>query len=516
MQATAESKAATAARTAASSRAPVLTRLRYLASGRDGSGKPSLKRLLAAWLLVPLLLLVPLAAAVQYWVTLRPALDSLDHGLGDAALALSNLLREGADGSVVFDLTPQTESSLRTDRHDAIFYAVLGPDGRRLAGDEALARISVARSDTPGSSPWQFVSAQLQGMRVRVAVHRQPCARGLCEVRVAETMRKRELAARDALLGAALSLVILAVLLIGLMFVAIRRGLAPLSQLRAELEQRSLDRLQPLDARDAPAEVQPLVEAINQMLGRMRSASEAQRAFIADAAHQLRTPLTSLRTEAELTLLEPHPPQLTPALTRLAQPSERAARLAGQLLSLARAEAPSAEPMAVLDLQQVARTAAAEWVPRAMAAGVDLGFDLQPALVEGRALLLQELLANLLHNALQYAGNGARVTVRTRAGRQEVLLEVEDNGPGIAAADRARVFERFDRGSRPRGSGSGLGLAIVRDIARGHGATVTLAEGGEDTRVSDADGIDRSADPGGLLVRIAFPPVSAAAPAEAD
>jgi two-component system sensor histidine kinase TctE len=263
MQATAESKAATAARAAASSRASVLTRLRYLASGRDGSGKPSLKRLLAAWLLVPLLLLVPLAAAVQYWLTLRPALDSLDHGLGDAALALSNLLREGADGSVVFDLTPQTESSLRTDRHDAIFYAVLGPDGRRLAGDEALARIGVARSDTPGSSPWQFVSAQLQGMRVRVAVHRQPCARGLCEVRVAETMRKRELAARDALLGAALSLVILAVLLIGLMFVAIRRGLAPLSQLRAELEQRSLDRLQPLDARDAPAEVQPLVEAIN-------------------------------------------------------------------------------------------------------------------------------------------------------------------------------------------------------------------------------------------------------------
>lgn len=515
MQATAEVKAATAARAAASSRASVLTRLRYLASGRDGSGKPSLKRLLAAWLLVPLLLLVPLAAAVQYWLTLRPALDSLDHGLGDAALALSNLLREGADGSVVFDLTPQTESSLRTDRHDAIFYAVLGPDGRRLAGDEALARISVARSDTPGSSPWQFVSAQLQGMRVRVAVHRQPCARGLCEVRVAETMRKRELAARDALLGAALSLVILAILLIGLMFVAIRRGLAPLSQLRAELEQRSLDRLQPLDARDAPAEVQPLVEAINQMLGRMRSASEAQRAFIADAAHQLRTPLTSLRTEVELTLLEPHPPQLTPALTRLAQSSERAARLAGQLLSLARAEAPSAEPMAVLDLQQVARTAAAEWVPRAMAAGVDLGFDLQPALVEGRALLLQELLANLLHNALQYAGHGARVTVRTRAGRHEVLLEVEDNGPGIAAADRARVFERFDRGSRPRGSGSGLGLAIVRDIARGHGATVTLAEGGEDTRVSDADGIDRSADPGGLLVRIAFPPVSAAAPADA-
>jgi two-component system sensor histidine kinase TctE len=246
------------------------------------------------------------------------------------------------------------------------------------------------------------------------------------------------------------------------------------------------------------------VQAINQMLGRVRAAAEAQRAFIADAAHQLRTPLTSLRTEAELALLESHPPQLTPALTRLADSSARAARLAGQLLSLARAEAPAAEPETRLDLQQVARDAAAEWVPRAMAAGVDLGFDLQPARVQGRALLLQELLANLLHNAIEYAGRGARVTVRTRSELQQDLpgavLEVEDNGPGIPPADRARVFERFDRGSRPRGSGSGLGLAIVRDIARGHGAAVTLADG---------------ADGHGLLVRVQFGQASAPGQARA-
>ncbi len=469
------------------------TRLRFLASGRDSDGQPSLKRLLAAWLLVPLLLLVPLAAALQYWITLRPALDSLDHGLGDAALALSNLLREEADGSVVFDLTPQTERSLRTDRYDAIFYAVLGPDGVRVAGDEILARMDVARTASGDGSPWQFLTTQLQGMRVRVAVYRQPCARGECEVRVAETMRKRELAERDALLGAAASLLVLAALLMVLMFVAIGRGLQPLSRLRAELEERSLDRLQPLDARDAPAEVQPLVQAINEMLGRLRNAAEAQRNFIADAAHQLRTPLTSLRTEAELALLEPHPPQLTPALSRLAESSARAARLAGQLLSLARAEGPAAEAVTLIDLQQVARAAASEWVPRAMTAGVDLGFDLQPAPVQGRALLLQELLANLLHNAIEYAGRGARVTVRARTelqgDAQRAVLEVEDNGPGIPPADRARVFERFDRGSRPRGNGSGLGLAIVRDIALAHDARVTLGDG--------ADGI-------GLRVRVEF------------
>jgi len=458
-------------------------------------GSPSLKRLLAAWLLVPLLLLVPLAAALQYAVTLRAALSSLDHSLGDTALALGQLLRAEADGSFVFDLSPQTEQSLRTDRFDAIFYAVLDPAGRLLAGERALATLAPPRRvGSVDATPWRFFDSDLQGTRVRVALYRQRCGPRECEVRVAETTRKRELAERDALLGAALSMTLLALVVVALMFVAIERGLRPLQRVREELAQRSLDRLQPLAARDAPAEVQPLVEAINQMLERLRGASDAQRAFIADAAHQLRTPLTSLRTEAELALLEPHPASLTPTLTRLAQSSARAARLAGQLLALARADAPASDPPARIDLREVARAAAAEWVPRGIEAGVDLGFDLAPAAVQGHALLLQELLANLLHNALQYAGAGARVTVRTSVHEGHARIEVEDNGPGIAPADRERVFRRFDRGSQPRGSGSGLGLAIVRDIAHTHGAQVQLGTGAAGR---------------GLRVTVEFPAVAA-------
>jgi two-component system sensor histidine kinase TctE len=459
----------------------------------DGQEPLSLKSLLAAWLLLPLLLLVPVAAGLQYWLTLRPALDSLDQALGDAALSIGNLVRLDADGRVLFDMSAQTERTLRTDRYDAIFYVVLGPDGERVAGDAALAQAPLvpAASAGDGSAGWDFADGRLEGEAVRVVLHRIGCGVGACEVRVAETTRKRKQAERDAMLAAAVSMLTLALLLVAVMFVAIDRGLRPLLAVREELAQRSLDNLQPLAVRRAPAEVQPLLEAINRLFVRLREAAAAQQSFLADAAHQLRTPLTALRTEAELALLEPHPPSLTPTLTRLNDSSARAARLAGQLLALARADALRADPPQPLDLRQIAGAAAQDWVPRAVAAGIDLGFDLEPAPLRGRSVLLQELLGNLLHNALEYAGDGSRVTVRTRSERGAAVLEVEDNGPGIPPADRERVFARFERGSQPRGQGSGLGLAIVRDIAVAHGARVELLD-----------------PPGGrgLLVRVWFEP----------
>jgi two-component system sensor histidine kinase TctE len=458
---------------------------------------PSLKRLLAVWLLVPLLLLVPVAAGLQYWLTLRPALNSLDHGLGDAALALANLLHVDRDGGIVFDLAPQTERSLRTDRDDRVYYAVLDPDGRRVAGDPALAGLNVVtESPRSGAARYEnYGDARIEGEPVRIAVYRTPCGAGECEVRVAETTHKRQHAQRDAVLAAFASMLVLALLLIVLMMVAIDRALRPLVEVHDELARRSLDNLDPIESTRAPAEVQPLLQAINRLFVRLRGAAQTQQAFIADAAHQLRTPRTALRTEAELALLEPHPPALTPTLRRLAGTSERASRVAAQLLSLARADAPSTQPSVRVDLRTTCGEAAQEWVPRALSAGVDLGFDLEPAAVSGQPLLLQELLANLLHNAIEYAGRGARVTVRTRSSAAGALLEVEDDGPGIPPADRDRVLARFERGSQARGHGSGLGLAIVRDIAAAHAGEVRLLD-----------------PPGGrgLLVQVQFPPLGPA------
>jgi two-component system sensor histidine kinase TctE len=228
------------------------------------------------------------------------------------------------------------------------------------------------------------------------------------------------------------------------------------------------------------------------------AASAAEKAFIADAAHQLRTPLTALRTETELALLESHPPQTEALLRRLHLATTRSARLANQLLSQARAEhVRHNSAMERFDLKQIATEAAEEWVSRSVDAGVDLGFELESARVDGHGFLLREMLANLLDNAINYAGAGARITIRTGPSREAAgcaQLEVEDNGPGIPPSDRERAFERFQRGNAG-GPGSGLGLSIVRDIASHHGARAELLDG--------EGGV-------GLRVRVTFAPLDAA------
>jgi two-component system, OmpR family, sensor histidine kinase TctE len=274
---------------------------------------------------------------------------------------------------------------------------------------------------------------------------------------------------------------------------AARRGLAPLRQLGEQMGQRSLNDLRPLDETQTPRELHGLVAAMNRLLERVRGGSLAQQAFLADAAHQLRTPLAALKNEAELALAEDHPPAVQATLARLNLSAARAARLSTQLLALARSDSAAAValPSEALDWKTIATEAAQEWVPRALAAGIDLGFDLHSAPLQGRGFLLRELLANLLHNALAYAGPGAHVTVRCRRHNGSAVLEVEDNGPGIAPGERERVLQRFQRGSGgERGEGSGLGLSIVRDIAIGAGGQVQL--------------LDAPLGPG-LLVRVSLP-----------
>lgn len=446
----------------------------------------SIRRRLLVWLLLPLLGLVPLAAGLMYVMTVRPALDSLDRALTGTAVALSDLLVE-RQGEVSLALNAQTDKALRTDLYDRVYFAVAAPDARLLSGDAPLMTLR------PPLQPreWKFFDAVLGGQAVRVAAFGAPCGGGAqsCPVLVAESLAKRRQAQSAVLAGAVLSLLPLALALVLLGAVAVGRGLLPLRRLSADIEHRSLANLQPVDTPGVPQEVAPLVLALNRLLGRLDAASAAQRAFVENAAHQLRTPLTVLRTESELALADPHAATLPATLQRFHQGAERAARLANQLLALARAgsESPLAGARRV-DLREVCIAAAEPWVK-----AHDIGFELATAPVIGHELMLRELVANLLHNACEYAGPAAAITVRTALRDGRAVLEVEDDGPGIAAADRERVWGRFERGRDARGSGSGLGLAIVRDIARAHGAEAELREGAG----------------GGLLVRVSF---AAAAP----
>jgi len=264
---------------------------------------------------------------------------------------------------------------------------------------------------------------------------------------------------------------------------AVRQGLTPLTGLSVELERRDLHRLTPLAAR-LPRELVPLQAAFNRLFERLNRAAGAQREFLADAAHQLRTPLTSLQTEIELAMLEPHDQRMDPLLERLRQRVVRSARLAQQLLSLARAEDRSVDLGQRIDLRDIATESGQDWAHRSLPAGVDLGFELAEAPCLGHAFLLRELLENLIHNAVSYAGTGARITVRCGSGLDGSWLEVEDNGPGIPPAERAAAMLRFRRGGQATGTGSGLGLAIAADIAARHGGQLVLldAHGGPGLR----------------------------------
>jgi signal transduction histidine kinase len=446
---------------------------------------PSVKRTLFAWLLLPLAIIVPAGAALQYWFSARPAIAAFDHALGDTALALANLVRVD-DGAVAFTLTAETERSLRTDQTDVIYYAVIAPDGQLLAGDRQL--LGVGEPQQAGRLA--YVDSTIDAHPVRVALRGVACGSGACQVLVAETMLKRERMLSGAAKGAAATMLLLVIALAIAIAFGVTRSLRPLGVVGTEIAQRSLEDLRPLDVR-APAEIVPLVTALDRLFERLRYATEGQQAFIADAAHQLRTPLTSLKTEIELALLEPHAPDVDAILRRLHAHATRGARLAGQLLAMARSDpgAQTAGPEP-LELKEVASAAAEEWVPQAVAAGIDLGFALAPACVRGRRFLLREMLGNLVHNALEYAGRGSEVTVRSYTDGGTPVLEVEDNGPGIDPAERDRVFERFYRGQPAGGSGSGLGLAIVSEIAKGHGAQVDLLD---------------SPTGSGLLVRVRFP-----------
>ncbi|MET0211081.1 MAG: sensor histidine kinase [Burkholderiaceae bacterium] len=441
----------------------------------------SLKQRLLLWLMLPVLVAVPVAGIALYRVMHDTAISWLDQSLGDTALAVASLIRE-RDGGVWVEVSGATDRALRFDRTDRVYYLVLDPEGRVLHGDAQLARMNLPHQ---GPGEWHFELATLNGEALRAASLGAACGFGqTCQVLVAETLHKRDALQRQLVVVLGLVIGVMAVLLALAGWWATYRGLRPLSRLSAELEQRDLARLEPLEAA-VPAELGPLIAAFNRLFERLRRASSAQQDFLANAAHQLRTPLTSLRTEIDLALLEPHDPQVEPLLKRLQKSVDRSARLAQQMLSIARAEADSGGREHPLDLRDIAAQVAEDWVPRALESGVDLGFELADAPVLGQGFLLRELLENLLHNSVNYAGTGAGITVRTGVEGEDAMLEVEDNGPGIAPDERVRALQRFQRGSESKGSGSGLGLAIAADIAQRHRGRLALLDalGGRGLRV---------------------------------
>lgn len=452
----------------------------------------TLRRQLLVWLAGPLIVLWSISTMVDYDIANRFVNLAYDRALLESALDIGRQVKV-LGGRIYVDLPEVAIEMLQSGESGRAYYLVTGPDHEFITGDPDLPLPPDPLSERPS-----YYDDAYQGKPVRIVALQWPVERGKDQgfvmVRVAENRSVRTEFARLILLRMMLPQALLILLAAVLVWYAVGRGLAPLSTLRREIENRSHRDLSALPEEQAPQEVQPLIRAMNDLLQRLSKTLAAQQRFIADAAHQLRTPVAGIKTQTELALRQTPAGESHATLYQLHTATEQATRLINQLLSLARAE-PGTERAHIterLDLNELVRETTTEWVPRALARNIDLGFDSPQGstIMEGDAFLLREMLNNLLDNAIRYTKPGGQVTVQIRQETGGTVLSVEDSGPGIPESERERVFERFYRVLGTGVDGCGLGLAIVREIAERHGAEVSLGQG---------------AGGSGTVVRIIFP-----------
>ncbi len=451
----------------------------------------SLRRQLLIWLLLPQAVLWIAGGIATYKLAAGYANLAIDASLSQASRALARQLKPIGDGLLI-DFPRAAQDVLEADPSDRLLYTVSTPPGQFILGNENL-NVSTARNITnPRLNDPYYYDAVLQPSSTRNGVENVRAAalylaygeskagRQTMLVQVARNSANREALTRRILFDTLLPLSVLILLMSGIVWAGIRAGLAPLNRLRGEVEARAPGDLTPLKLDSAPKELQSLARALNDLLASVERNVVAQKRFIGDAAHQLRTPLAGLKSQTELALQSSSDPEQRTRLELVHLSATRSAHLVTQLLTLARADPESTrvQDRTAFDLRLFAHEVVAEYVPRALKLGIDLGMNERcnaPVPVRANALLLREALANLLDNAIHYAGKYAEVTVHVHADADHAWLEVEDTGPGIAEADRERAMERFVRITEG-GNGCGLGLAIVKEIVERHAGQVRLED----------------------------------------
>jgi two-component system sensor histidine kinase TctE len=432
----------------------------------------SISRQLILWLAVPLTLLSLAGVLVHYFNNLAPQVISTDHRLKQASAEIVAALQDGT--------TPVTALA-PTDR--SVRFAVR--DGARslIAGDARLP----AAPRTDGAKA-VYSTLQIDQHKLRLLSSRIETGDGALFVIVADELSGSEPAARYGFMSTLLWDFVQLDLTLVLVWAGIQVGLRPLTRLRDEIAARSSLDLRPIAESSVPREIAPLAATLNRLFGLLHTTNQSQQQFIADTAHQLRTPLTGMLAQLDLLMAEPAAKQLQARLAMLHDGVRQLSHSTNQLLSLARADAAvsGAARKQAVDLAQLAGEAVARYFDRALQADIDLGADLQPATVSADAALLDDMISNLIDNALTYTPRGGRVTVSAGLRHGRALLCVEDNGPGIPEGDRQRVRQRYVRLPDSPGRGSGLGLAIVDDIARLYDAELRIEAGsdGKGLRVS--------------------------------
>ena len=435
--------------------------------------------------LLPLTVLILVSGGgVAYYVAHKAATVAYDRALMDSALAIAALV-DIDNGRLHLELPKVAKEILLTDAYDEIFYEVVDANGKSIAGDVGLPLPAQPfENDNPYYDGW------FHGKPIRVAAllheyHGMPFT-----VLSSETKLKRDRLVSEILFAMLVPEVLLITVAIIMISSTVRRGLASINPLREELIRRTHTDLSQLSLTNIPEEIYPIFAEVNELLARLSSALDAKRHFVADASHQLRTPIAALQAEAELALRSSDP---SGHLEKIVAGTRRITHLAHQLLTLSRLETQQMLTPKIINLADLTIDAAERWMPLAMQRHIDLGFELGPSKVMGDPVWLEELANNLIDNALRYTPSGGVVTVRCNSTPSQITWEVEDSGPGIPTEERERVFERFYRLDATGIDGCGLGLAISKEIVLSHDASIAIENG---------------PNLGGTLIRVTFPLIS--------
>lgn len=455
----------------------------------------SIRKQLLIWLLVPLSVLLVFSSVFAYFLADTVSNYCHDRALVKSAMAVAARLEWGQNHDVSVDMPPAAQAILRFSDEDQVYYQVLRQDQTRISGDAVIPGPLL----NPGSKEPTFRDCKLEGVPIRIARIRSVnpnSADDAVYVQVAETLSGRDNITRILLA----SIITPQILLIALSSIAvwfgIGKGLTPLKTIEKSVIDRNPHDLSPLVFSRVPVEVEPLVESINDLLERLRREIESQQRFVANAAHQLRTPLAGLRTYVDVTSRLSTDVRILQLLNKIDCGIDRMAHLVNRLLSLAKAEPQKKLNIGktLVDLNLIANSSTASFLETAISKGISLTFHPAPAgaFVTGNIDALQDLTSNLIENAVFYTHAGGNVSVRV-SNDDGIKFSVEDDGPGIPMEERERVFERFYRILGTGVSGSGLGLSIVQEIAQAHNALVYLGDGPQNH---------------GTLVRVDFPDVS--------
>ncbi len=457
------------------------------------------------WMLAPLLVVWPLTVILTYSVAERLANQPYDRALEDQVRALSRQVLWDGSASYI-NLPAAARNLLRADDTDQIFFQVRSSRNRIIAGDPDLGLPDLEEDRKFEGVRYRTDNDKEEPVRIAYTWVAPPVVGALDEqrvlVQVGETLGKRTRLATEIVKGVILPQFIVLPISVLLVWFGLSRGIAPLNQMQARLQARKPSDLSPIPLEQVPEELSPLIVSFNELLLRLEMNMQAQKRFVSDAAHQLKTPLAGLRLQAELASSATQDSEREKSLQNIARGSRQATRLVNQLLVLARTEAQSNDasnhhiPKTRLDLSQLAQEVTADRVGDALVLGHDLGLEAEaPVFMNGNDTLLRELLKNLIDNALTYAPPATHITVRVSDTVSGVLLEVEDTGLGIPSHERNAVLQPFYRVLGTGKDGSGLGLAIVQHITSQHQGCLSLLDNPHCVGKAQA----------GLLVQVSMP-----------